>query len=283
MANAEQAELWSTSPSAGKWLTYEDEMDALLAPVLTLVLDRAGLRAGLRVLDIGCGTGASCVAAAQRVGPAGHVLAVDFSQQFLDRARQRASDAGLSNVAFQYADAQTFPFVDGAQDALISRFGVMFFDDPVAAFANMARALKPGGQLTFAAWGPLDDNPWFKLPHIEATKQLGSLPKFDRNAPGPLAFHDRDRVIGILSQAGLTDIQAEAVPLFLKVAGTLQDCAALCTRIGPAARLITHFEATSEDIDIIRKAVAKVFQPFERADGVHIPAVINLFQARCSK
>lgn len=279
-ANAEQAELWNTSPSAAKWLSFEDELDVLLGPVLNLVLDRAGLVPGQNVLDIGCGTGASSVAAAQRVGPEGHVLAADFSHQFLERAERRAQNNGLRNIDFQHADAQTYPFDEGERDVLISRFGVMFFDDPVAAFANMSRALKPGGRMTFAAWGPLEDNLWFKLPHIAATKRLGNPPTFDRNAPGPLAFHDRDRVSGILSNAGLTEIQADVVPLSLHVRGTLQDCAALCTRIGPAARIIELFDGTDEDVAIIKEAVAQDFQPFARDDGVHIPAVINLFQAR---
>ncbi|WP_171121482.1 MULTISPECIES: class I SAM-dependent methyltransferase [unclassified Ruegeria] len=280
IANEEQAEFWGNSPSGAKWLTYEDQMDALLAPVLDLVLDRATLQPGHRVLDIGCGTGASTVQAAQVVGPKGHVLAADFSQPFLDRAAVRAEAAGHSNVGFQFADAQTHPFDEGDRDAMISRFGVMFFDDTVAAFANMARALKPGGQMTFAAWGPLSGNPWFFIPHIAATARLGTPPKVDRNAPGPLAFHDQDRVTGLLADAELTDIKVDAVDLTLPVYGTLEDCAALCTRVGPAARVIAHFDGGPEDIAVIRDAVAGEFQPYQAGDMVNVPALINLFQAR---
>ncbi|MEM6658236.1 MAG: methyltransferase domain-containing protein [Pseudomonadota bacterium] len=278
-ANEDQAEFWGKSESGAKWLTYEDQMDDLLSPVLDLVLDRAALQPGMRVLDIGCGTGASAVQAAQIVGANGHVLAADISQPFLDRAAERAATEGVEHTRFQLADAQVHAFEQSDRDAMISRFGVMFFDDTVAAFANMARALKPGGQMTFAAWGPLDDNPWFKAPHALACARLGKPPQVDRNAPGPLAFHDRGRVSGLLAQAGLTNIRVEPVPLFLRVRGSIQDCAALCTRIGPAARVIAHFDGTKQDVQAIRAAVAQEFQPYASFDAVRIPAVINLFQA----
>lgn len=282
-ANEEQAEYWGKSPSGVKWLTYEDQLDDLMAPVLKLVLERAELQPGMHVLDIGCGTGASSIAASRAVGSDGHVLAADFSQQFLDRAARRASDAGAENIAFQFADAQTHPFAEGERDVMISRFGVMFFEDTVAAFANMARALKPGGQMIFAAWGPLAGNPWFKLPHVAATERLGTPPKVDRNAPGPLAFHDRERVCGLLAQAGLTDIRVEAAPLSLHFQGTLQGCAELCTSVGPAARVIAHFDGQPEDVAAIQHSVANAFCPYATGDAVHIPAEINLFQARRSE
>ena len=280
--NEEQAEYWGKSASGAKWLTYEDQLDHLMSPVLELVLDRAGLQTGMRILDIGCGTGVSSIAAAKQVGESGHVLAADISEPFLDRARTRASDQELNNITFQYADAQTHDFAEDDRDAAISRFGVMFFEDSVAAFSNMARALKPGGQMTFAAWGPLADNPWFKIPHIAATSRLGHPPKVDRFAPGPLAFHDIDHVTGMMTEAGLTDVQAQAVPLGLRGIGSVRDSAILCTRVGPAARVISHFDGTSADVHAIQEGVADAFSSFENGQDLKIPAVINLFQARRS-
>ncbi len=280
IANEEQAEYWGKSDPGAKWLTYEDQLDHLMAPVLKLVLDRAGLAPGMAVLDIGSGTGVSTLAAARHVGPDGHVLAADISQPFLDRAAARAAEKGLKNITFQYADAQTFDFPPDQMDAATSRFGVMFFEDSVAAFANIARALKPGGQMTFAAWGPLDVNPWFKVPHIAAVKRLGQPPRVDRYAPGPLAFHDLDHVADMIAQAGLTDVKAEAVSLELLGFGGVEGTAALCARVGPAARVIAHFEGDEQDFQAIQNSVAEEFQNFLSGTDLRIPAVINLYQAR---
>ncbi|WP_170368463.1 class I SAM-dependent methyltransferase [Ruegeria arenilitoris] len=279
-ANEDQAEYWGNSESGTKWLTFEDKLDHMLAPVLDLVLDQAELEPGMRVLDIGCGTGASTIAAAQRVGPQGHVLGGDISEPFLSRARERALSAGVENVDFQCVDAQVARFPEGAFDAAISRFGVMFFQDSVAAFANIAKALAPGGQMTFAAWGPLADNPWFRIPHMAATSHLGHPPKYGRYAPGPLAFHDIDHVTGMMATAGLDDIFANPVSLRLPGLGSVEATAELCTRVGPAARVIAHFEGDEADERKIQSAVAQEFSSFQTADGFGIPAVINVFQAR---
>ncbi|RLK10662.1 class I SAM-dependent methyltransferase [Ruegeria conchae] len=280
--NGDQEEFWGKSEMGTRWLTFEDQLDHLFAPVLDLVFDRATLAEGMRVIDIGCGTGASALRAAQQVGPKGHVLGIDISEQFLERARMRADEAKLDNLDFTYADAQIAELSSGGFDAMISRFGVMFFTDPVAAFANMARALKPGGQITFAAWGGLSENPWFKIPHVAAVKRLGQPPKVDRNAPGPLAFHDRDRVSNLMAQAGLNDIRVEAVPLALTAPASVEDAALLCTRVGPAARVIAHFKGTQEDVDAVVRDVAEEFDAFQTSKGVQVPAVINLLQARVS-
>ncbi len=280
--NGDQEEFWGKSEMGTRWLTFEDQLDTLFQPVLELVLKRSGLSRGMRVLDIGCGTGASALAAAQLVGAEGAVRGIDISEQFLDRARQRASEADLENLAFEYADAQTAELAPGDIDALISRFGVMFFADPTVAFANMARALKPGAQMSFAAWGGLSDNPWFKTPHIAATARLGQPPKVDRNAPGPLAFHDKDRVAGLMADAGLVDVQVTPVPLMLNGPLSVEDAALLCTRVGPAARVIAHFDGTDEDVRAIVETVSRQFEAYATPQGTRIPAVINLLQARRS-
>ncbi|SLN09851.1 class I SAM-dependent methyltransferase [Ruegeria meonggei] len=282
-ANYEQAEFWGKSENGAKWLTYEDQLDHALAPVLDLVLDRAGLSGGQSVLDIGCGTGVSTLSAAGQVGAEGRILAVDISQPFLDRAAARSAEAGQSNISFQHADAQTFEFPPAQMDATISRFGVMFFSDSVAAFVNIAKALRLGGQMTFAAWGPLADNPWFRVPHVAAVSRLGQPPRVDRYAPGPLAFHDIDHVTGMMAKAGLSDIQAEAVPVGLASVDGADGTATLCTRVGPAARVIDHFEGDEQDVQAIQSTVAEEFRQFQTGADLYIPAVINLFQARRSE
>ncbi|SDC87973.1 class I SAM-dependent methyltransferase [Ruegeria marina] len=276
--NQDQAEYWGKSASGMKWLTFEEQIAASFAPVVDLLLDRAALKPGQRVLDIGCGLGDTTLAAASAVGPTGHVLGADISAPFLDRARQRAS--GVDNVEFVLADAQIEPFNPADRDAMISRFGMMFFSDTVAAFANIARALKSGGRMTFAAWGPLAGNPWFYIPHLAATERLGQPPKVDRNAPGPLAFHDIGRVTGLMAEAGLSGIEADAVEVELTPPGGLEGAAALCTRLGPAARVMAHFNGSDSDETAIHETVTQALEPYVKGDRVLMPATINLFQAR---
>jgi len=277
--NEDQAAYWGQSASGQKWLTFEDQLDANHVPVLDLVLEKAALRPGMQVLDIGCGTGASVIAAAAQVGESGFVTGADISEPFMERARARAAAAGVSNVDFTVADAQSYPFKPESYDAIISRFGVMFFADPVAAFANMARALRPGGQMTFATWGPLAGNPWFSVTHKIAASRLGSPPKLGADAPGPMAFQDVERVTGLFNAAGLS-VQVETHDMHLTPLGTLSDVVALSTRVGPAARIMGLFEGTEEDAAAIAEGVADAFSAHVTPDGVRLPALINLFQAR---
>ncbi len=277
MSNADQEEFWSTD-AGHAWVELQLEMDALMQPVLDLVLERAALPAGARVLDIGCGTGASLVQAARRVGPSGHVTGLDISQTMLDLARSRAKDH--PNVNCIKADAQTHAFPAQSHDALISRFGVMFFADTTAAFANMAKALVPGAPITFAAWGPAPQNPYFMTPAAIATQILGPMEKLDRTQPGPFAFEDPARIIPMLQAAGLRDVSVEPVALHLTPPGTVEDAATIISRIGPADRAIRHFAANAADTARIMAALADWLRGLETGRGVRIPALINLYQAK---
>ena len=147
IANDEQARHWN-SDEASHWVTHQADHDRMLAPFTGMLLDAAMLSPGDRVADVGCGCGATTRAAAQAVAP-GPVLGVDLSAPMLAQARADARAAGLANAVFEQADAQVHPFGDGSFDTVISRFGIMFFSDPVAAFANLRRATRPGNRLTF--------------------------------------------------------------------------------------------------------------------------------------
>ena len=187
-ANSAQADYWNSEPGY-QWIAQETFLDATMAAILDRLLERTDIRPNEKLLDVGCGTGASTLAAAIKTGPAGHVTGLDIAEQLLNRARKRSDDAGLRNTSFILADAQTHPFVPESFDAIISRFGLMFFDDPVAAFANMARGLKPKGRLVFAAWAPAAENPWFSSP---ATRQLpGSANQLLPTLSLPVRLHFR--------------------------------------------------------------------------------------------
>lgn len=275
MPNLDQAEFWTRSAGPA-WVTYQDQMDTLLAPVLDLLIDRAQLTSGMRVLDIGCGTGASLAQLAQAVGSAGHVTGLDISETMLHQAHDRLGF--IPHVQLALADAQTHIF-EQPFDIIFSRFGMMFFDDNAAAFANLRTALAAGGRMIFAAWGPPRDNPWFVEAAAAAAEVLGPVPKVDRSLPGPFAFEDADRVLKIMQAAGLQDVGAEALPLCLTPHGTLQDTAELCCHIGPADHALQYHEADAERHKEVRAALVDQFAKYDGPNGMRVPAMINLFTA----
>ncbi|WP_299554932.1 class I SAM-dependent methyltransferase [uncultured Tateyamaria sp.] len=276
MTNAEQEEFW-TSNAGPKWVAQQAQMDAVLAPVMALLMARAPLEKGDRVLDIGCGTGVSVAAAAQAIGDTGHVTGLDISQTMLDLATQRIRAA--TNILLLKADAQSHRFASPF-DAMISRFGVMFFDDTVAAFSNLDTALAPGGSMTFAAWGPAPQNPFFLVPAKAAVSVLGDMPKVDRTLPGPFAFEDSARVLEKMEQAGLANTGVETVALDLTPPGNASETAALFLDIGPAQRAVEYHETDAAMTAKVQHAVAEAISVFETPSGLRIPACIHIYSAR---
>jgi SAM-dependent methyltransferase len=207
-ANEAARSEWNGS-SGQAWVADADRRDAVLAPVLDVLVTAAQLSPGERILDIGCGCGATTLTAARAVGPDGSVLGFDLSEPMLDVARRRADDAGGRNIVFVAGDAQTDE-LPGDHDVAISRFGTMFFDDPAAAFANIGRCLRPGGRLCIATWQPLADNDWLVVPGA-ALLRFGSLPTAEPGAPGMFAQSSPDTIATILERAGFGWIDVEAV------------------------------------------------------------------------
>jgi len=272
-ANQDQEEFWTTN-AGPTWVTYEAPLDAFLAPVLDRVLALAKLKPGQSVLDIGCGTGESALAACQLVGPQGQVVAADISSTMVARAQQRAK--GLPNVDIKLADAEDHPFEAAHFDHVISRFGVMFFAKSDAAFTNILHALKPGGQITFAAWGQIPCNPWFTMPAAIAKAELGAPPKSDPDAPSPFALRDIDKTCAMLERAGFQHVTAVAEDMQFSLSGGAKEIAALSMHVGPAAGTIKHFTADRAAQTRIEAAMTKAFEEF---DGAAIPAQINFYTA----
>jgi SAM-dependent methyltransferase len=274
--NSDQQTFWSTD-AGDKWVAQQAAMDTLLAPVLDLVLSRAGLQSGDQVLDIGCGAGTSTLHAADQIGVTGHATGLDISHTLLAQA---AASENTSNVSWLLADAQTHPFAPNSFDALISRFGVMFFADTTAAFSNIARAVKSGGTITMAAWAAAPDNPWFMVPAAASRAVLGPSPKTDRTQPGPFAFEDPSRIIPMLEAAGLHNVTCTTHQMGLTSHGTAQDAADLCCEIGPADNAIRNFAATPDQQRRLRNEIATRLTTFQTDQGLHIPGSIHLYQAR---
>ncbi len=277
-SNADQIDYWN-SASGLKWVTLQHEIDDVFQAVSDRLLDRAGPAMGQKILDIGCGAGALSLNLAGRVGPAGSVLAVDIAKALLQRAEERRLSAGLDNLAFREADAQVHPFEPAGFDLAVSRFGVMFFEDPVAAFANIATGLGDGGRMHLAAWSALEENPWFGIPREAAIAVLGKPEPTPPHAPGPLAFADRERVVGILERAGLADCRAELETVVLRTPMDLASVTRLASNIGPAARIMRAFSGTPDDLERIVAKVEEGFRPYATPEGFAMPARINFFSA----
>ncbi len=251
----------------------------MLAPFSPIILDAAALASGEAVLDVGCGCGATTCAAALAVAP-GLALGADLSAPMLDRARADAAQAGLGNIEFVQADAQDHPFDPASFDAAISRFGVMFFADPVAAFANVRRALRPDGRMAFACWQQVAANPWFGLPRAAALEHVPAPPALPLDAPGPFALADPDRIRQILRDAGwrAVDVASHETDLLLGGPGSL-DSAVEFLRAGSMGQTLL---ANVDEVTAARvlDAVRAALTPFTEADGVRLPAAIWLVTAR---
>jgi SAM-dependent methyltransferase len=217
-------------------------MDRAFAPLGAAGLAATNVQPAQTVLDIGCGSGATLIALATAVGAAGYVVGVDVSASMLEVAERRAAALGLTNLRCILADASTYPFGEDSFDLAFSRFGVMFFDDPVAAFANVRRSLRPEGRVVFVCWRDLLANPWFRVPAEAVRAHVAPQPQPDPETPGPLAFADPDRVRRILEQAGFQGVQFEAFDAKLPL-GSRTSATELLTHIGPAARLIGKADA----------------------------------------
>lgn len=279
IVNTDQAEHWSGK--AGEvWVREQAMFDGLMAPVLDLLLARAGLAHGDHVVDIGCGTGAGMIAEAGIVGESGHVTGLDVSMPMLELARQRLDAEGLANVTCLLADAQVHDFADMTAHHLVSRFGVMFFADPVAAFANMRTALKPGGRMTFVCWAGMAGNPWFRIPSEAAKTVVGAPPPQDPRAPGPMAFSEAGYVEGILESAGFDGIGLTTEEVILTPIGDLEQNATFASREGPAGRIVKDMGGGHAEYAAVAAKLRDALEKFETPDGaLRIPGRVHVVSA----
>jgi SAM-dependent methyltransferase len=235
--NADQAAYWN-GPAGHHWSDRQQIQDLVLAPVSRILIERAGIAPNARVIDVGCGCGATTIEVGKQLGPPGHVLGLDISAPMLARARELApKDAPIE---FTLADATVHKFEPASFDLLISRFGVMFFADPVASFSNLRTALTRGGRVVFACWREPRQNPWLMVPLKAAYKYVPKLPQMDPHDPGPFAFAQEDWVHHILTSAGFSSVAMEAhdVELDIAVGRGLEAAIEGALEIGPASRAI---------------------------------------------
>jgi SAM-dependent methyltransferase len=276
--NADQIAYWN-GPGGQRWVDRQQAQDEMLEPVSAILLDRAKPHPGERVIDVGCGCGATTRAFAEKVG-AGRVLGVDVSAPMLQRARQVAPQN--APIEFRLADASVCPFKPGWYDLIVSRFGVMFFAEPAASFANLRKALRPDGRLTFVCWREARANPWLMAPLQAAYNHVPKLPEVGPEDPGPFSFASEARVHRILGKAGFSDTAMEACDLALDVAiGRGLDAAVeSALQIGPTSRAI---EGQPGDIvAAVRKSIHEALAPFVKGQAVVLPASIWVVSAQNS-
>ncbi|MEJ0025195.1 MAG: class I SAM-dependent methyltransferase [Rhizomicrobium sp.] len=274
-ANADQIEHWN-GPAGQRWAEAQDAMDRTMASISAALLAFVSAKPGERILDIGSGSGGTTLEYARAVGATGRAVGVDISRPMLAVARARA-EAESSAARFVEADAAVHPFAPEF-DTVASRFGVMFFADPVAAFANIRKALKPGGRLAFVCWRTMPENFWAAAPFAAARPLLPEQPAPDPHAPGPFAFADPARAASILEAAGFKAVEVQKLDTAMHVAKTAADAAQFSLSIGPLSRAASGVDdaVRAKIVEAVTAAMAK----YETPDGVSPPAACWLVRAR---
>ena len=253
--NSEQVAYWNDAAGL-TWARLQRVLDRQIDPLGREAIRVLAPCSGERILDVGCGCGQTSIELAEQVAPSGSVVAVDISRPMLEVARARLAGSPNLPLEFRESDAQTEPLGEAVFDAAYSRFGVMFFSDPVAAFANVRRALKPDGRLAFVCWRPLAENAWMRVPLEAARPWLPPAAPPDPAAPGPFAFADPERVRRILDGAGFADPQIERFDT--QIGGTgLDDALTIACRIGPLGSILRECPERLADVgSAVREALA---------------------------
>ena len=276
-ANAGQIAFWNGKVGE-MWTADWRHRDRMHAGLAAHAMAAAGFRPGERVIDIGCGCGTSTLEIAEAVAPRGAVTGIDISRPMLDIARERAGAPRAPAVAFIAADASVHRFPEAAADAVYSLFGVMFFENPETAFANFARALRPGGRLAFVCWRRFEVNEWIAVPYAAARAVADIPPPWRPGVPGPFALCDADSIRGLLRGAGLVDITIEAfdAPMFL--GETAETALRKIARTSPISAGLAAVD--SDRRSAVMDAVARSLTPFAGGDGVAMGGAAWMVAAR---
>lgn len=275
MSNAQQIEYWNGAVGQ-RWAALQDRIDRNLGHITQSFIPFVGAKPGQRVLDIGCGCGTTTLTFALAVRPDGAAAGIDISAPMLAVARARAA-AGNAEIPFVEADASSHDF-QPVFDLVVSRFGVMFFADPVAAFRNIRKALAPEGRLAFVCWRSVAENAWAATPIAAARPLLPPQQPQDPHAPGPFAFADRVRLEGILSAAGFNRIVIEPFDGHMEMGATAEEAARESLTIGPLARAASEVdeETRARIVPVVAEAMAR----YQTPDGNRPPVACWFVSAR---
>jgi SAM-dependent methyltransferase len=277
-ANEAQQEYWNTV-AGPRWVGLAGFVERRVGAVNDLLLTRSAVAIGEKVLEIGCGTGAATVPFAEAVGERGYVVGVDISEPMLGGARKRITESGLNNISLVQADAQTHRFEPDHFDLITSRFGVMFFADPTAAFTNLLPAARPGGRLCFACWAALEDNQHWLIPYEVALRHLGPPAPKDPHAPGPMAFSDPDYVRSFLGAAGFDAIAIHRETPDIIGSSPEEEAEHACI-MGPSGRLIDEKKPDAAQREAIKREMISAFAAHRRGGEMTLPSTVFLVTAR---
>ncbi|GAA1225015.1 MULTISPECIES: methyltransferase domain-containing protein [Streptomyces] len=271
IVNVDQSHAWN-GYEGEHWARNHDRWDAVNEGFNQPLLDAAAVRPGERVLDVGCGAGATTRLAARRAGPGGRALGVDLSGPMLARAEETARREGAVDVSFERGDAQIHPFPAGAFDVAISRFGVMFFADPVAAFINIRRALRPGGRLAFICAAEPERNDWLRavagLRGILPVGDFGTPGERDASpSPGMFSLADPDATREVLSGAGFAGVEVRRVEGYGPWGRDAGDAAAFLLGSGPGRHLTEQVDGEAREL--AHRTLTNTLHAYERvSEGI---------------
>ena len=274
--NDEQAALWN-GVVGRNWVEEQALLDRIFEPLEALLLEALPTGSGGRVLDVGCGTGGTTLAVARRLGAAGRCLGIDISAPMIAAARARAEREGTP-ARFLCGDAQSHAFEPASFDLILSRIGVMFFDDPLRAFRNLRRAARDDAALRFVAWRSAEENPFMTAAERAAAPLLPDLPERRSGAPGQFAFADRNRIRRILADSGWTGIEIRPADLACALPET--DLLRYLTRLGPVGRVLDELDERTRSRVV--EAARAAFDPFLRGGEVRFTAACWMVGARAA-
>lgn len=286
-ANRDQAEYWNGEVGQ-RWAASQRVLDAVFAPLTLALFQHAALRAGSKMLDIGCGAGETALIASRQLGSRGHVTALDLSAPLLAIARSRVPLEAAAGAPIDWveADAQSHDLGNDRFESALSRFGVMFFDDTRAAFANIRRSLVPGGRLTFLCWRSIEENAWVSVPREIVLRLVPDDTPLAPGAPGPFRFARAETPMTLLESAGFHDITCEKLDRSLILGrsndGSAQAAAAsaadLAVDLGPVSRLLR--ERAPALREAARAELTKAFLAHAEAGTVSLGAACWQVSAR---
>ena|ERR1044072_3641361 len=270
----EQTALWNGLAGRG-WVETQELLDQLFKPFENLLVEAVSAASTSQVLDVGCGTGSTTLAVARRLGAQGRSIGIDISEPLLAAARARAEQES-SPASFIRANAQDYTFEPATFDLIISRFGVMFFDDAVQAFANLRRAARDSAELRFVAWRRAAENPFMTTAERAAAPLLPNLPARQPDAPGQFAFADQHRVYAILEASGWAEIDIR--PIDIVCTFPEKELVRYLTWLGPVGMILQ--EADNQTRTQVVEMVRAAFDPYVHGDEVRFTAACWMARAR---